>query len=100
MRVEVNALVEDPNKPKAAKIKALRLIARRVAKEAMDGNMAAVHVIGDRLEGKPTQAVEVATVQKQGNPEVMTWLEQAVSTLQEGRVDPPRIPPKDKDKLH
>ena len=43
-----------------AKRKALFLLARKTVTEALDGNMVAVKEIGDRLDGRPAQAVDVA----------------------------------------
>jgi uncharacterized membrane protein len=45
---------------KPAKRKALFLLARKTVDEALDGNMVAVREIGDRLDGRPAQAVDVA----------------------------------------
>ena len=45
---------------KPAKRKALFLLARKTVTEALDGNMVAVKEIGDRLDGRPAQAVDLA----------------------------------------
>ena len=39
--------------------KALQLIAKRVVKMAVEGNMSAIGEIGDRLDGKPTQGIDL-----------------------------------------
>lgn len=36
----------------------LDLIARRIVQLAVDGDLAAAHLIGDRLEGRPLQRIE------------------------------------------
>lgn len=48
----VNELRQDPNNGK--KVKALRLLARRLVTEALNGDVTALKEIGDRLDGKPT----------------------------------------------
>jgi len=50
--------VDEDGKP--AKRKALFLLARKTVDEALNGNMVAVKEIGDRLDGRPAQAVDVA----------------------------------------
>lgn len=47
-------------------------IAERVVAQAMDGDMVAVKEIGDRLDGKPAQALEHTG--PDGGPLVVTWL--------------------------
>ena len=44
---------------KAEKIKAITLLARRLVAKALDGDVAAMKEIGDRLDGKATQAVQM-----------------------------------------
>ncbi len=39
------------------KIKALRLLARKIVDAALDGDMSAMKEIDDRLDGRPTQAI-------------------------------------------
>lgn len=46
------------DKPK--KIKALDRLANKLVTEGMGGNIMAIKEIGDRMDGKPAQAVEVA----------------------------------------
>ncbi len=41
------------------KVKALRLLARRLIDRAVEGDVAAMREVGDRLDGKSTQAVQV-----------------------------------------
>ena len=50
--------VDEDGKP--AKRKALFLLARKTVDEALNGNMVAAKEIGDRLDGRPAQAVDVA----------------------------------------
>ena len=65
----VNELRKDPSN--GQKVKALRLLARRLVTEALGGDVAALKEIGDRLDGRPAQiirgdddsAVPVAAVQ-------------------------------------
>lgn len=52
------AVLVEVKGPDGTKRKRIAMIAERVAKEAMDGDMAAAREIGDRLDGKPTQAIE------------------------------------------
>lgn len=40
------------------KAQALRAIAEKVFQQALDGDMQAIKEIGDRLDGKPKQAIE------------------------------------------
>ena len=65
---------------KAKKIKALTLMARRVVTKALGGDMVAAKEVGDRLEGKPTQAVDLAV------HEPITCIERII-------VDPDRARP-------
>lgn len=51
----VNELRKDPRNGK--KVKALRLLARRLVDEALEGDIAAIKEIGDRLDGKPTTII-------------------------------------------
>jgi hypothetical protein len=44
---------------KAQKTKALRLLARKLVDRAMEGDVTAMKEIGDRLDGRPAQAVGV-----------------------------------------
>jgi hypothetical protein len=55
--VHEQRMVDVDGKP--AKRKALFLLARKTVDEALDGNMVAVKEIGDRLDGRPAQAVDV-----------------------------------------
>ena len=48
----------DDGKPK--KVKALRVMARSLVKRGLDGDVAAMKEMGDRLDGKAVQAVEIA----------------------------------------
>ncbi len=49
---ELRSYGDDPKK-----VKALFLLARKLVDEALDGNMAAMREIGDRLDGRPAQAI-------------------------------------------
>lgn len=40
----------------------LRIIAERLAEKAEQGDLAAIQQIGDRLDGKPSQAIECGEV--------------------------------------
>ena len=44
---------------KPQKIRALNLLARKLVEKGIEGDVTALKEIGDRLDGKPTQAVEV-----------------------------------------
>ena len=56
LMLEVNRLVPIAGgKP----TKALQLIARRTVKMAIEGDMGAIREIGDRLDGKPTQGIDL-----------------------------------------
>ncbi len=57
IRAAVNELRKDEDSPK--KVKSLRLLARRLVDRALEGDIAAIKELGDRLDGKPTQAVQV-----------------------------------------
>lgn len=58
IRLAVNELRDDPES--GGKAKALRLLARKLVQKAMDGDVSALKEIGDRLDGKPAQAVEMS----------------------------------------
>ena len=47
------------------KIKALHLLARKLVDRAMEGDVAALREIGDRLDGRPSQEL---TLQREANP--------------------------------
>ena len=56
LMLEVNRLVPvSGGKP----IKALQLIARRTVKMAIEGDISAIREVGDRLDGKPTQGIDL-----------------------------------------
>ncbi len=59
IRKAVYELREAEGKGKVKKIKALTLLARRLVTKAMEGDVAALKEIGDRLDGKPAQSVEL-----------------------------------------
>ena len=45
---------------KAKKVRALRLLARKLVSRGIEGDVSALKEIGDRLDGKPTQAVDLS----------------------------------------
>lgn len=51
--------LEMPHPQTGEKTKKLRLLADRLVDEALNGDVAAMKEIGDRLDGKPKQAAEV-----------------------------------------
>ena len=55
IRKAVNELRENGDDPK--KVKALGLLANKLVSKALEGEMAALKEIGDRLEGRPSQSV-------------------------------------------
>ncbi len=57
IRAAVNELRKDEDSSK--KIKSLRLLARKLVTKALEGDVAAIREVGDRLDGKATQAVQV-----------------------------------------
>ena len=59
-RDQIRKAVHELRKGDTGKVKTLRLLARKLVKRALDGDIAALKEIGDRLDGKPAQAVEVA----------------------------------------
>ncbi len=48
---------DDSDKPK--KVRAIRLLARKLVTKALEGDVAAIREVGDRLDGKATQSVQV-----------------------------------------
>lgn len=56
IRLAVHELRADPRDGK--KVKTLRLLARSVIDKALDGDVAALKEIGDRLDGKVAQVVQ------------------------------------------
>jgi ribosomal protein L17 len=57
VRAAVNELRKDEDSSK--KIKSLRLLARKLVTKALEGDVAAIKEVGDRLDGKATQQVTV-----------------------------------------
>lgn len=56
----VNEYYEDPDaKGKARKVKGLRLLARKLVKMGIDGEVRAIREVADRLDGRPPQGVEM-----------------------------------------
>ena len=60
IRLAVHELRAADGDTKADKVKALRLLARRLVDKALGGDVAAMKEIGDRLDGKAVQGVELA----------------------------------------
>ncbi len=52
--------VTDPDNPSGKKVKALRLLATKLVKQALKGDVVAMKEIGDRLDGRPTQGIEAS----------------------------------------
>ncbi len=63
IRLAVHELRDDPEG--GAKSKVLRQLARRLVEKALAGDMAALKEIGDRLDGRPAQGLELGG--KDGN---------------------------------
>ncbi len=60
IRKAVHELRDAPDgDEKAQKVKAVTLLARKLVTKGLDGDVTALKEIGDRLDGKPTQAVEL-----------------------------------------
>jgi hypothetical protein len=57
IRKAVNELREVEGEPK--KVRTLRLLARKLADRGLEGEIAALREIGDRLDGKPAQAIAI-----------------------------------------
>ena len=57
IRKAVNELREVDGEPK--KVRTLRLLARKLADRGLEGEIAALREIGDRLDGKPAQAIAI-----------------------------------------
>lgn len=55
----VNELIEVKIDGKPAKVKALRLLARNTVKKAIEGDATLTKEIGDRLDGKPVQGIDL-----------------------------------------
>ncbi len=55
IRLAVNEVRKGPDGSKAKKV--LRQLARKLVDRALDGDIAALKEIGDRLDGKPVQAL-------------------------------------------
>lgn len=60
VRKAAHELRDIGNDGKPKKVKALSLMARSLVKRGLDGDVAAVREIGDRLDGRAVQAVEIA----------------------------------------
>ena len=59
IRLAVHELRKAEGDKKAKKIKALRLLARALVDKALAGDVTALKEIGDRLDGKAVQGVEL-----------------------------------------
>ena len=59
IRVAVRELREAGPEDRAKSVKALRLLARKLVDKALGGDVMAMREIGDRLDGKAVQGVEV-----------------------------------------
>jgi hypothetical protein len=59
IRAAVNELRKDEGSDKPKKVRALRLLAQRLVIRALDGDVSALKEVGDRLDGKATQQVNV-----------------------------------------
>jgi hypothetical protein len=57
IRKAVNELREVEGEPK--KVRTLRLLARKLADRGLEGEISALREIGDRLDGKPAQAIAI-----------------------------------------
>ena len=60
IRRAVSERIEDEEGEKGAKAKALHLLARKLVKTGLKGDVSALKEIGDRLDGKPAQSVDLA----------------------------------------
>ena len=60
IRLAVHGLRTAKDGDKAKKVRVLRLLAERLVKRALDGDIAAMKEIGDRLDGRPAQSVDVS----------------------------------------
>lgn len=58
-----------------ANAKKLRALAKKLIDEALDGNMQAMKEVGDRLEGKPAQAIDM-TVSEITHEEALDLLDE------------------------
>ena len=63
---------------KLQKVHVLRLLARKLVNKALEGDVAALKEIGDRLDGKPAQAVDVEVAL-------------AITTIERRIVDPVKL---------
>lgn len=63
VKLAVNREQDDDGKKK----KRINIIADKLCKLAIEGDMTAIKEIGDRLDGRPRQAVEVAGSEKDGS---------------------------------
>ncbi len=59
IRAAVNELRVAEGDEKGKKVRALRLLAQRLVTRALDGDVSALKEVGDRLDGKATQQVNV-----------------------------------------
>lgn len=55
-----DAIMRAVRRNKGKKGKRLELLADKCVEEGLDGNMAAIREIGDRLDGKPSQGITVS----------------------------------------
>lgn len=63
-------LAEDTEDENGNTVKKLHALARRVVKEALDGNVAAMKEVGDRIDGKPVQQLDMTV--SEATPEEVT----------------------------
>ena len=59
LRAAVNELRVAEGDDKAKKVRALRLLARKLVSRGIEGDVSALKEIADRLDGKATQAIDL-----------------------------------------
>jgi len=67
IKLAVNREADDPADTSGKKRKRLNIIADKLCKMAVDGDIQAIKEIGDRLEGRPRQAVDHSGNEEDGS---------------------------------
>lgn len=83
IRKEVMAKIDvTSEKGLVTRVKQIRVLARKLIKCGLNGDLPALREIGDRLEGKPAQAIEIDTTVK------ISLVERVIVQLDDNSVKP------------